>query len=436
VAKTYDNGKIRYTGTFKNDIPVGTFTYFFEKEGGKMSEITYRGESGIGYAVAYHTTGIKQAEGLYNKQLKDSVWTYYSRKGILTQRESYTMGQLNGPRITYWENAKVAEIVDFKDGEENGRWVRKWDNGTLRTKGTYKGGMLEDECIYYDENAKMIAKVITTKVKNTVLGIISKTTELFPKKFTDTAHWKVKPATQMNKPKNETTVVVGLSGGVDSSVTAYLLKEQGYRVIGLFMRNWVDESVTIHDECPWVEDSNDAMQVADKLGIPFQVIDMSASYQERIVDYMFSEYERGRTPNPDVLCNREIKFDLFLKTALSLGADFVATGHYVRKSTTVNDEGIATHHLLSGLDPGKDQSYFLCQLSQEQLSKALFPIGHLQKSEVREIAREADLVTAEKERLTRVVLYREGTLTRFLATKIGAETGYSLGNTSRRADVG
>jgi len=156
--KTYDNGKIRYTGTFKNDIPVGTFTYFFEKEGGKMSEITYRGESGIGYAVAYHATGIKQAEGLYNKQLKDSVWTYYSRKGILTQRESYTMGLLNGPRITYWENAKVAEIVDFKDGEENGRWIRKWDNGTLRTKGTYKDGMLEGECIYYDENAKMIAK--------------------------------------------------------------------------------------------------------------------------------------------------------------------------------------------------------------------------------------------------------------------------------------
>ena len=128
------------------------------------------------------------------------------------------------------------------------------------------------------------------------------------------------------KKKSKTTVVVGLSGGVDSSVTAHLLKEEGYNVIGLFMRNWVDESVTIHDECPWVEDSNDAMQVADKLGIPFQVIDMSAAYQERIVDYMFSEYERGRTPNPDVLCNREIKFDLFLKTAVSIGADYVATG--------------------------------------------------------------------------------------------------------------
>lgn len=197
------------------------------------------------------------------------------------------------------------------------------------------------------------------------------------------------------KPKNETTVVVGLSGGVDSSVTAYLLQQEGYRVIGLFMRNWVDESVTLHDECPWIEDSNDAMMVADKLGIPFQVVDLSAAYRERIVDYMFSEYERGRTPNPDVLCNREIKFDLFLKTAMQLGADYVATGHYVRKSTSV-EEGKEVHHLLSGKDPNKDQSYFLCQLSQAQLAKSLFPIGHLLKSEVRELAREADLITAEK----------------------------------------
>ena len=183
----------------------------------------------------------------------------------------------------------------------------------------------------------------------------------------------------MNNSNAETTVVVGLSGGVDSSVTAYLLKEQGYNVIGLFMRNWVDESVTIHDECPWIEDSNDAMLVADKLGIPFQVIDMSAPYQERIVDYMFGEYERGRTPNPDVLCNREIKFDLFLKTAMSIGADFVATGHYVRKET-IEKDGQQVHRLLGGLDSNKDQSYFLCQLNQEQLSKAMFPIGHLQKS--------------------------------------------------------
>ncbi len=199
----------------------------------------------------------------------------------------------------------------------------------------------------------------------------------------------------MKKAKSDTTVVVGLSGGVDSSVTAYLLQQEGYKVIGLFMRNWVDESVTIHDECPWVEDSNDAMLVADKLGIPFQVIDMSAPYQERIVDYMFGEYERGRTPNPDVLCNREIKFDLFLKTALSLGADYVATGHYARKSS-VEVDGKIVYQLLGGKDPNKDQSYFLCQLSQDQLSKALFPIGELLKSEVRDIAREAGLATAEK----------------------------------------
>lgn len=156
--KTYDNGKLRYTGTFKNDIPVGTFVYYFEREGGKMSEITYRGTSGIGYAKAYHTTGLIQAEGLYNKQLKDSTWTYYSRKGLLTQREEYRVGVLHGSRVTYWENGKVAEIVDFENGEENGRWIRKWDDGKLRTKGTYENGDLEGECIYYDESGKMIAK--------------------------------------------------------------------------------------------------------------------------------------------------------------------------------------------------------------------------------------------------------------------------------------
>lgn len=156
--KTYDSGKIRYTGTFKNDVPVGTFTYFFEREGGKMSEIVYRGESGIGYAKAYHASGVKQAEGLYNKQLKDSVWTYFSRKGLLTQRESYRVGTLDGPRMTYWENGKIAEIVDFKNGVEDGRWIRKWDNGTLRTKGSYTDGMLEGECVYYDESAKILAK--------------------------------------------------------------------------------------------------------------------------------------------------------------------------------------------------------------------------------------------------------------------------------------
>jgi tRNA-specific 2-thiouridylase len=190
-------------------------------------------------------------------------------------------------------------------------------------------------------------------------------------------------------------VVVGLSGGVDSSVAAYLLQQQGYEVIGLFMKNWHDEAVTISNECPWLEDSNDALLVAEKLGIPFQTVDLSEQYRERIVDYMFSEYEKGRTPNPDVLCNREIKFDVFMKIALSLGADYVATGHYCRKDTIMVD-GKEVHRLLAGADGNKDQSYFLCQLSQEQLSKALFPIGELLKPQVREIAAEMELVTAEK----------------------------------------
>ena len=191
-------------------------------------------------------------------------------------------------------------------------------------------------------------------------------------------------------------IVVGLSGGVDSSVAAYLLKQQGHEVIGLFMRNWNDASVTLEDECPWVEDSNDALLVAQKLGIPFQVIDMSELYKERIVDYMFAEYEKGRTPNPDILCNREVKFDVFLQTALSLGADKVATGHYARVSSFVDETGKEIYQLLAGKDNNKDQSYFLCQLNQNQLSKALFPIGELTKPEVREIAREIGLVTADK----------------------------------------
>ena len=190
-------------------------------------------------------------------------------------------------------------------------------------------------------------------------------------------------------------VIVGLSGGVDSSVAAYLLKEEGYEVIGLFMKNWHDDSVTISDECPWLEDSHDAMMVAEKLGIPFQTIDLSGPYKERIVDYMFNEYQNGRTPNPDVLCNREIKFDVFLKIAMDLGADYVATGHYCRKDIIETENG-AVYRLLSGVDQNKDQSYFLCQLSQDQLSKSLFPIGHLKKSEVREIATNLGLVTADK----------------------------------------
>ena len=191
-------------------------------------------------------------------------------------------------------------------------------------------------------------------------------------------------------------VVIGLSGGVDSSVAAYLLKKQGYEVIGLFMKNWHDDSVTISEECPWLEDSNDALIVAEKLGIPFQTVDLSSEYKERIVDYMFREYEMGRTPNPDVLCNREIKFDVFMKIALQLGADFVATGHYCRKGILRNADGTETYQLLSGKDDNKDQSYFLCQLSQEQLSKTLFPIGELTKPQVREIATELDLITADK----------------------------------------
>jgi len=191
-------------------------------------------------------------------------------------------------------------------------------------------------------------------------------------------------------------VVVGLSGGVDSSVAAYLLKEQGYEVIGLFMKNWHDDSVTISEECPWLEDSNDALIVAEKLGIPFQTVDLSVAYKERIVDYMFSEYKKGRTPNPDVLCNREIKFDVFLKIALQLGADYVATGHYCRKGTVRDPDGSETYRLLAGVDGNKDQSYFLCQLSQEQLAKTLFPIGALTKPEVRKIASANKLITADK----------------------------------------
>ena len=217
-------------------------------------------------------------------------------------------------------------------------------------------------------------------------------------------------------------VVVGLSGGVDSSVAAYLLKEQGYEVIGLFMKNWHDDSVTISKECPWLEDSNDAMLVADKLGIPFQTVDLSSEYKERIVDYMFNEYEKGRTPNPDVLCNREIKFDVFMKIALSLGADYVATGHYCRKSETSID-GETVYQLLSGKDNNKDQSYFLCQLSQEQLSKTLFPIGELQKSEVRKIASEQDLVTAEKKDSQGLCFIGKVRLPEFLQQKLQPKEG-------------
>lgn len=222
--------------------------------------------------------------------------------------------------------------------------------------------------------------------------------------------------------ENKKKVVVGLSGGVDSSVAAYLLKEQGYEVIGLFMKNWHDDSVTISKECPWLDDSNDAMLVAEKLEIPFQTVDLSEAYKERIVDYMFREYQMGRTPNPDVLCNREIKFDVFMKIALGLGADFVATGHYCRKGTIQKDEK-EIYQLLSGKDPNKDQSYFLCQLSQEQLSKTLFPIGELMKSEVRKIAAEQGLVTAEKRDSQGLCFIGKVRLPEFLQQKLAPKEG-------------
>ena len=217
-------------------------------------------------------------------------------------------------------------------------------------------------------------------------------------------------------------VVVGLSGGVDSSVTAHLLKEQGFDVIGLFMKNWHDDAVTISNECPWSEDSNDAMIVAEKLGIPFQVVDLSEQYKERIVDYMFDEYSKGRTPNPDVLCNREIKFDVFMDIALKLGADYVATGHYCRKGQEIID-GKSVYKLLAGKDTNKDQSYFLCQLSQEQLTKALFPIGELTKPEVRVIAKEAGLITAEKKDSQGLCFIGKVRLPEFLQQKLQPREG-------------
>ncbi len=214
-------------------------------------------------------------------------------------------------------------------------------------------------------------------------------------------------------------VVVGLSGGVDSSVAAHLLIEQGYEVIGMFMRNWHDESVTLSDDCPWIDDSNDALLIAQQLGIPFQVIDLSKEYREKIVDYMFSEYKVGRTPNPDVLCNREIKFDVFLKAAMELGADYVATGHYCRKKEHVD----GSFGLLSGKDPSKDQSYFLCQLNQYQLSKALFPIGELLKSEVRTIAREIGLHTADKKDSQGLCFVGKISLPQFLQQQLEPKKG-------------
>ena len=215
-----------------------------------------------------------------------------------------------------------------------------------------------------------------------------------------------------------TKVVIALSGGVDSSVAAYLLVKQGYDVIGIFMKNWHDETVTISNECPWVEDNYDAMIVAEKLSIPFQTIDLSKDYKERIIDYMFNEYKIGNTPNPDVLCNREIKFDVFLEIAQNLGADFVATGHYCRVLSENNH-----FKLLSGKDLNKDQSYFLCQLSQKQLSKVMFPVGELNKKEVRLIAKEQNLITAEKKDSQGLCFVGKVKLPEFLQQKLKINKG-------------
>ena len=216
------------------------------------------------------------------------------------------------------------------------------------------------------------------------------------------------------KPK----ICIGLSGGVDSSVAALLLKEQGCDVFALFMQNWHDTTGTLHGECEWEEDRAVAEMVARKVGIPFHFVDLSEVYRQRVVDYMFSEYEKGRTPNPDVLCNREIKFDAFWEAARTLGADFVATGHYCRKDSFTAPDGSTIYRILAGSDPNKDQSYFLCQLSQEQLSHALFPIGDLTKPEVRRIAREADLPSAEKKDSQGICFVGKVDLPVFLQQKI------------------
>ena len=218
-------------------------------------------------------------------------------------------------------------------------------------------------------------------------------------------------------------VVVGLSGGVDSSVAAYLLKQQGHEVIGLFMRNWHDTTGTLEGDCPWYDDQVFAELVAKRLDIEFHYVDLSAEYRKRVVDYMFAEYEAGRTPNPDVLCNREIKFDVFLKEALRLGADKVATGHYCRLEEWTDKEGTLHYNLLAGSDPNKDQSYFLCQLTQEQLSYALFPIGHLLKPEVRRIAEEQRLATAKRKDSQGICFVGKVDLPVFLQQKLAAKEG-------------
>ena len=218
-------------------------------------------------------------------------------------------------------------------------------------------------------------------------------------------------------------VVVGISGGVDSSVAAYLLKEQGHEVIGMFMINWHDTEGLLSGDCPLHDDEVFAKLVCKKLDIPLHIVDLSETYYSRVTEYMFNEYENGRTPNPDVLCNREIKFDAFLNEALKLGADYVATGHYCQKTTTIDDNGNEVHHLIAGADNNKDQSYFLCQLNQYQLSKALFPIGHLDKPEVRKIAEEIGLATAKRKDSQGICFIGKVALPDFLKQRLKAKEG-------------
>ena len=218
-------------------------------------------------------------------------------------------------------------------------------------------------------------------------------------------------------------IAVGLSGGVDSSVAALLLRQAGYDVFALFMQNWHDITGTLHGECEWEEDRKVAEMVARKIGIPFEFIDLSDTYRHRVVDYMFSEYSKGRTPNPDVLCNSEIKFDAFLKAARDLGADYVATGHYCRKDVTAGPDGQPVYRILAGADGNKDQSYFLCQLTQEQLSAALFPIGDIVKPEVRRLAREAGLPSAEKKDSQGICFVGKVDLPVFLQQKLASREG-------------
>ncbi|WDF51994.1 tRNA 2-thiouridine(34) synthase MnmA [Paenibacillus sp. KACC 21273] len=220
----------------------------------------------------------------------------------------------------------------------------------------------------------------------------------------------------MEKAKADTRVVVGMSGGVDSSVTALLLKQQGYDVIGIFMKNWDDTDEFGH--CTAEEDSEDVRRVCEQIGIPYYTVNFEKEYFDKVFTYFLDEYKRGRTPNPDVMCNREIKFGEFLNKAMDLGADYVATGHYAR---VVEKDGV--FQLLRGIDNGKDQTYFLNALNQKQLSKTMFPIGHLPKPEVRRIAEEAGLYTAKKKDSTGVCFIGERNFREFLSGYLPAKSG-------------